>query len=112
MRCRKARASADRDYLMAGVLDLLPIRYRLLAQLAHDDDQTTDPSEPWPDDREWADLGLVEITGKDETREKDGDVLVHDPMRLIDGVEPSTTRSCGSGPTSTPSRSGAAPAAR
>lgn len=81
--------TVDRDYLMAGVLDLLPVRYRLLAQLASDDDQTTDASKAWPAERERADLGLLELTGPDETRERDGDVLVHDPMRLVDGIEPS-----------------------
>ena len=29
---------------MKGVFDELPIRYRLMAQLAHDDDQTNDPA--------------------------------------------------------------------
>ncbi len=83
------RATADRDYLMRGVLEELPIRYRLLAQLAGEGDDTTDASRPWAPGREWVELGVVEITGKDETREKDGDVLVHDPMRLTDGIEPS-----------------------
>lgn len=83
------RATADPHYLMKGVLDELPIRYRVLAQLAHDDDQTTDASKAWPADREWADLGTVVITGPDLERERDGDVLVNDPMRLTDGVEPS-----------------------
>jgi catalase len=83
------RPTADRDYLMRGVLDELPIRYRLLAQLAADGDQTTDPSKAWPADREWADLGVVEIDGVDESREQGDDVLVHDPMRLTDGIEPS-----------------------
>lgn len=85
----KLRPTADRDYLMHGVLDELPIRYRVLAQLAADDDQTTDPSTAWPADREWADLGVIEITEPDTTRERDGDILVHDPMRLTDGIEAS-----------------------
>ncbi len=83
------RATADPDYLMKGVLDELPFRYRLMAQLAEDGDDTTDPSKAWAPEREWVELGVVEITAKDETREKDGDVLVHDPMRLTDGIEPS-----------------------
>lgn len=83
------RATADRDYLMHGVLEELSIRYLLLAQLAEDGDDTADPSRPWPPERDWAELGVIEITGKDETREKHGDVLVHDPMRLTDGIEPS-----------------------
>ena len=82
-------ATADRDYLMDGILELLPVHYRLRAQLAQEGDQTTDPSRSWPDDREWADLGTITITGRDETRERGDDVLVHDPMRLTDGIEPS-----------------------
>jgi catalase len=74
---------------MTGVVDELPIRYRIMAQLAHDDDQTTDPSKAWPADREWADMGTVVITGPDTERERDGDIPVHDPTRVTDGIEPS-----------------------
>jgi catalase len=83
------RATADPHYLHDGVSGELPIRYRLTAQLARDDDQTTDASRAWPADREWAELGTVEITGPDTGRERDGDILVNDPMRLTDGIEPS-----------------------
>ena len=83
------RATADPDYLMTGVFDELPVRYRLMAQLAHDDDQTTDPSKAWPADREWVDMGVIEMTGPDTERERDGDILVNDPMRLTDGIEAS-----------------------
>jgi catalase len=81
------RATADNDYLMTGVFREVPVRYRLLAQLAHDDDQTTDASKAWPDDREWVDMGLVEATGPDPERERDGDILVNDPTRVTDGIE-------------------------
>lgn len=80
------RAGADRDYLMDGIYEMLPVRFHLLAQLAADDDQTVDSSTAWPQDREWVDMGVVEMTGPD-TRE--GDVLLYDPMRVTDGVEPS-----------------------
>jgi catalase len=83
------RATADPHYLHKGVLAELPIRYRVTVQLAADEDQTVDASKAWPAEREWADLGLVEITGLDEEREREGDVLVNDPMRLTDGIEPS-----------------------
>ena len=81
------RAAADNDYLMTGILERVPVRFRLLAQLAHDDDQTTDASKAWPADREWADMGLIEITGSDTQREHDGDILVNDPTRVTDGIE-------------------------
>ena len=83
------RAAADPHYLMKGVLDECPIRYRVMAQLAHEDDQTTDSSKAWPEDREWVDLGTIEMTGPDTERERDGDILVNDPMRVTDGIEPS-----------------------
>ena len=79
--------TAGDDHLMTGILDELPVRYRLLAQLAHDDDQTTDPSRAWPDDREWVDLGVVEGTGPDLEREQGDDILVNDPTRVTDGIE-------------------------
>ena len=81
------RATADDDYLMTGIYDLLPVRYRLLAQLAAEGDQTADSSRAWPDDREWVDMGVVEMTGPDTERERDGDMLVNDPTRVTDGIE-------------------------
>ena len=81
------RATADDDYLMTGIYDLLPVRYRLLAQLAAEGDQTADSSRAWPDDREWVDMGVVEMTGPDTERERDGDILVNDPTRVTDGIE-------------------------
>lgn len=81
------RATADRDYLMTGIFDMLPARFRLLAQLAQEGDQTTDSSRAWPAEREWVDLGLVEMTGPETGRERDGDILVNDPTRVTDGIE-------------------------
>jgi len=34
-------------------------------------------------------LGTLELTGLDTTRETGDDVLVFDPMRVTDGIEPS-----------------------
>ncbi len=46
-----------------------------------------DPRAAWPEDRERVDAGTLEVTGLDEERERDGDVLVFDPTRLTDGIE-------------------------
>jgi catalase len=46
-----------------------------------------DASKAWPADREWADMGLIEVTGPDAQRERDGDILVNDPIRVTDGIE-------------------------
>lgn len=83
------RATADPRYLMKGVVEDLPVRHRLMAQVAHEDDQTTDASRAWPANREWVDLGTIEVRALDPDRERDGDVLVFDPRRLTDGIEAS-----------------------
>lgn len=83
------RAGADRDFLMTEILTRLPVRYRLLAQLAEDGDPSDDSTVAWPAEREWVDMGVLDLTGPDTERERDGDVLINDPMRLVDGIEPS-----------------------
>ncbi len=83
------RATAGVDYLVDGILDELPVRFRVLVQLAGEGDDVTDPSRAWPAERDWVGMGTLELTGPDTTREHDDDVLVYDPMRLVDGIEPS-----------------------
>jgi catalase len=46
-----------------------------------------DPTEPWPDDRRRVTVGTLSIDGLDDSRERDGDVLVFDPTRVTDGIE-------------------------
>jgi catalase len=80
------------DYLQEEIRERLdggPVRFRMLARLAEEGDALDDPTAPWPDEREVAELGQIELTGLDETRETGDDVLVFDPTRVIDGIEPS-----------------------
>jgi hypothetical protein len=65
-----------------------PIRFDLEVQIAGPDDSTIDPSAPWAS-TQTATVGTLEITGLDTEREHDGDIVVFDPMRVTDGVEPS-----------------------
>jgi catalase len=84
--------AADAGYLQAEVVDRAEregVRFRLDFVLAGDGDDITDPTVAWPEDRERVTLGRLELTGVDEVREREGDVLVFDPTRLTDGVEPS-----------------------
>jgi catalase len=88
--------SAPREYLQDDIRERLergPVRFRLVARLASDDDAVDDPTVPWPDgEREEVELGTLELTGLDTTRETGDDVLVFDPMRVTDGIEPSDDR--------------------
>jgi catalase len=63
-----------------------PVGFALDLQIAAEDDPIDDPTAPWPDDREVTRLGRLEITGLTDDRERDGDVLVFDPTRVVDGI--------------------------
>jgi len=77
-------------YLQEEILERLaagPAAFRLVVTLAELGDAVDDPTEAWPEERETVDVGRLEVTGPDTEREKDGDVLVFDPTRVLDGVE-------------------------
>ena len=59
----------------------------MLVVLAGDGDDPDDPTVAWPEDRERVEVGRLELTGPDTTRERDGDILVFDPTRVTDGIE-------------------------
>jgi catalase len=65
-----------------------PVRFDLEVQIAGPDDSTVDPSAPWAS-TQTATVGTLEITGLDTEREHGGDIVVFDPMRVADGIEPS-----------------------
>jgi catalase len=81
---------ASPEYLQEDLRERLAdgVRFRLVARLANDDDAVHDPTVPWPEgEREEIELGKLELTGLDTTRETGDDVLVFDPTRVTDGVE-------------------------
>ncbi|OBF58754.1 catalase [Mycobacterium sp. 852002-50816_SCH5313054-b] len=65
-----------------------PVRFDLRVQIAGPDDSTVDPSAPWRG-TQIVTAGTLEITGLDTEREHGGDIVVFDPMRVTDGIEPS-----------------------
>lgn len=83
------RETADRDFLQKDILERVPVRFTLVARLAQDGDPLDDPTKRWPDDREEVAMGTLELTGPDTERERGDDVLVFDPMRVTEGIEPS-----------------------
>lgn len=81
-----------RDYLQKEIAERLarePARFRLELQIAADDDPVDDPSVAWPSERETVIAGTLELTGLDPERESGGEVIVFDPVRVTDGIEPS-----------------------
>ena len=84
----KAR-ERGRHYLREEIetrLESGPVAFRLVVAIG-DGDPTHDPTQAWPEDRETVDVGRLEVTGLDTERERDGDVLVFDPVRVCDGIE-------------------------
>ena len=69
-----------------------PVVFHLTAQLAEASDQTKDPSEPWPNDRQVVDLGVLTLDqALVNSREVQKDLLFL-PTNLTDGIELSDDR--------------------
>lgn len=76
------------DYLQEDLRERLarePVRFRLVAILAEEGDPLDDPTRPWPEEREEAELGTMELTGIADVSEP----VIFDPGKLADGIEPS-----------------------
>jgi catalase len=80
------------NYLQEEILARLAsgaAAFVLTLVLAEPEDPVEDPTVALPEDREAVAVGRLELNGPEMERERDGDVLVFDPMRLVDGIEPS-----------------------
>ena len=78
-----------REYLQEDIVGRAGAAFRLLVVIAADDDPVDDPTAEWPAERERVEVGRLELTGPETDREKGGDVLVFDPVRVTDGIETS-----------------------
>ncbi len=65
-----------------------PVRFTLMLQVAEEGDPVDDPAAAWPDERETVTAGTLQVTAPETEHEKDN-VLVFDPVRVTDGIEPS-----------------------
>lgn len=63
-----------------------PVRMQLEVQIAAEGDDPDDPSSVWPADRERVIVGTLEVSAIDPDAD---DGIVFDPVRLVDGIEPS-----------------------
>jgi catalase len=82
----EARARG-RDYLQKEILAREETAFRLLVILGEEGDRVDDPTVAWPADRERVEVGRLVLTGPETGRERDGDVLVFDPIRVTAGIE-------------------------
>jgi catalase len=85
-------AEQDRDYLQHEIAERLeagPAAFVLAVAVADEGDAIDDPTQAWPDERETIEMGRLEVTALAFDRDTGGDVLVFDPTRVTDGIEPS-----------------------
>jgi catalase len=78
------------DYLQDDIrarLERGPVKFSLEVQIAIPGDPINDPSAAWPKARRTVVVGRYDITGLETEREKDGDVVVFDPTRVLEGIE-------------------------
>jgi catalase len=69
-----------------------PVTFHLKAQLAAVGDQTSDPSQPWPDNRKVVDLGVLTLDKPVADSLEAQKKLLFLPTRLADGIELSDDR--------------------
>jgi catalase len=87
----RVAAEKSTDFLIEELdqrLTSQPVRFSYQVQIAADGDSTVDPSRPWRS-TQTVTVGTLDITGIDTEREHGGDIVVFDPMRVTDGIEPS-----------------------
>ena len=65
-----------------------PVLFNLVLQLAGDGDPLDDPNATWPDDRPRVNIGQLSVRRTTTVEEIGDSVMMHDPTRLIDGIEP------------------------
>ncbi len=65
------------------------IQFKLLAQVAQNDDDVDDPSVVWPENREYVELGILSITDKVADNAVAEKSLAFNPLILVDGIAPS-----------------------
>ena len=84
-------AQKSADFLIDELDERLtsgPVRFDYQVQIAAEGDSTVDPSRPWHS-TQTVTVGTIDITGVETQREHGGDIVVFDPMRVTDGIEPS-----------------------
>ena len=71
---------------IAARLERGPVRFTLRVQVAGPGDDPHDPTSVWGKHVRTFDGGTIEVTGPDPDREQDGEVVVFDPTRVVDGI--------------------------
>lgn len=66
-----------------------PIRFRILAQIANQNDVVDDATIHWPEDRSIVEVGTLALTEVVPDNEREQKKIIFDPIPRVDGIEPS-----------------------
>jgi catalase len=66
-----------------------PIKFRILVQLANDEDTVDDATIHWPEDRALRELGTVALTEPVSDNAHEQKHIIFDPIPRVDGIDPS-----------------------
>lgn len=72
---------------LAARLESGPVRFELSVTIGRASDDPHDPMSVWSREARHFDAGTIEVTRIDPEPESDGDVVVFDPSRVVDGIE-------------------------
>jgi catalase len=67
-----------------------PIKFRILVQLANDEDTVDDATIHWPEDRTLLELGTVVLTEPVPDNDHEQKTIIFDPIPRLDGISPSS----------------------
>lgn len=79
-----------RDYLYEDLEERLkshPVAFSLVLELAEEGDRTDDSTIFWPESRQRVTIGRLEVARLTSLEELGDSVMLHDPTRVIDGIE-------------------------
>jgi len=74
---------------IAGRVARGPVRFKILVQLAGPGDVTDDATQHWPESRELAELGTLQLTGAVKDNAAEQKHIIFDPIPRVDGIEAS-----------------------
>ena len=85
-------AGKGANYLFDEVAERIakgPIKFRVLVQLANDQDTVDDATVHWPEDRTLFELGTVVLTEPVSDNDQEQKHIIFDPIPRVDGIDPS-----------------------
>jgi catalase len=87
-----AVAGKNADYLFDELAERIakgPIKFRILVQVANDEDTVDDATIHWPEDRTLVEFGTIILTEPVSDNAQEQKHIIFDPIPRVDGIDPS-----------------------